>query len=41
MLPMWLLGGQQLTAAVEPLLVHHGDGGDVQELDRLLEKLML
>ena len=23
------------------LLVHHGDGGDVQELDRLLEKLML
>ena len=23
------------------LLVHHRDGGDVQELDRLLEKLML
>ena len=40
-LPRWLLEGLQLTAAVEPLLVHHGDGDDVQELDWLLEKLML
>ena len=36
-----LLEGLQLTAAVKPLLVHHVDGDDVQELDWLLEKLML
>ena len=40
-LPRWLLEGLQLTAAVKPLLVHHVDGDDVQELDWLLEKLML
>ena len=34
-------GEKDADAAGGCLLVHHGDGGDVQELDRLLEKLML
>ena len=33
-LPRWLLGGLQLTAAVEPLLMHHGDGGDIFFCDK-------
>ena len=35
-LPGWFPGGLQPAAVVEPLLVHHGDDGDVLELRKLL-----
>ena len=38
-LPGWFPGGLQPAAVVEPLLVHHGDGGDVLELHQLLGKV--